>query len=77
MKFVVLFIILTIVLVGCSNKPSNLEINCCNACISHYNEEAGQLCSDQDYSDGNIKRHCFKNFEDDKYTLDYCDNLIE
>ncbi|MCX8147506.1 MAG: hypothetical protein N3D84_03500 [Candidatus Woesearchaeota archaeon] len=57
-------------------EKSSLEISCCTSCIEHYNESKGSLCSKQDYSDGNIKEHCLLDFLDQKYTIEYCRNVV-
>lgn len=84
MRWVFLVIMAIIFTAGCSTtpdttEPARIEISCCDSCISHYNESNGPLCSDQDYSDGDIEMRCWLEFqtEREKYTIDYCRNLVE
>lgn len=71
MRKVIIILCVLIFLVGCTIK-STLKESCCNSCIEHYNPDNGQLCQNQDYSDGNIDRHCALEFEDEKFSINYC-----
>ncbi len=84
MKWAPFVIMAVIITTGCSTipdatEPAQIEISCCNSCISHYNESNGPFCADQDYSDGDIEMRCGLEFqsEREKYTIDYCRNLAE